>query len=233
MPKDPTAPKARKLKINVSADIGAVSGLWLAPSKPRAVVALAHGAGAGMTHPFMEAAAAALAERGIATLRYQFPYMEQGKRMPGARPGLIATARAAVAAAHRRAKKLPVVAAGKSMGGRMTSLAAAEAEGLLGVSGIAFLGFPLHAAKKMGTERADHLREVSAPMLFVQGTRDPLAPLDEIEPVVGDLGRRATLHVVEDGDHSFQVRKRSGRTDEEAMAEVANALSAWIDNLSA
>ena len=225
-------PPARKIKIDVGKDIGVVSGLWLRPPKAHAVVALAHGAGAGMTHPFMEAAASAFAARGLATLRYQFPYMEQGKRMPGARAGLIATARAAVAEAVRRGAKLPVVAAGKSMGGRMTSLAAAEPEGLAGISGIAFLGFPLHAAKKTGTERADHLRELRNPMFFAQGTRDPLAPLSEIEPVVAALGKRATLHVVEDGDHSFHVRKRSGRTVEQALSEVADALSEWVDTLN-
>lgn len=225
-------PPARKLKIDVGEDIGVVSGLWLRPPKAHAVVALAHGAGAGMTHPFMEAAAFALAARGLATLRYQFPYMEQEKRMPGARAGLIATARAAVAEAVRRGENLPVVAAGKSMGGRMTSLAAAESEGLTGISGIAFLGFPLHAANKTGTERADHLRELRKPMLFAQGTRDPLAPIAEIEPVVAALGKRATLHVVEDGDHSFHVRKRSGRTVEQALSEVADALSEWVGTLS-
>jgi predicted alpha/beta-hydrolase family hydrolase len=226
-------PTARKLKIDVGEDFGVVSALWLRPPKARAVVALAHGAGAGMTHPFMEAAALAFAVRGLATLRYQFPYMEQGKRMPGARVGLRATARAAVAKAVRLGKNLPVVAAGKSMGGRMTSLAAAEAEGLPGIAGIAFLGFPLHAAKKTGIERADHLRELSHPMLFVQGTRDALAPLAELEPVVRGLGKRAMLHVIDDGDHSFHVRKRSGRTDEDALSEVADAVSSWIESLSA
>jgi predicted alpha/beta-hydrolase family hydrolase len=224
----PQAPAAKKLRIPVSAEAGAVSALWLAPAKFRGIAVLAHGAGAGMTHPFMERVATECAALGTATLRYQFPYMEAGKRLPGARPVLIETARAAVAEAVRRSGGRPVIAGGKSMGGRMTSLAAAEPEGLPGISGLAFLGFPLHAAKKTGTERADHLSGIEAPMLFVQGTRDALAPLDEIAPVVEKLGARATLHIVEDGDHSFAVRKRSGRTIDEALLEVATALSQWV-----
>lgn len=184
-----------------------------------------------MTHPFMESAASELAARRIATLRYQFPYAEGAKRPPNARPVLLATVRAAVAEGVRRSRGRTVIAGGKSMGGRMTSLAAAEPEGLPGVGGISFFGFPLHAAKKSGTERAEHLKELDLPLLFLQGTRDPLAPLDEIEPVVAKLGRCATLHVIEGGDHSLAVLKRSGRTDSEALSEAMDAFAKWADRV--
>lgn len=184
---------------------------------------LAHGAGAGMRHPFLEALAEALAREKVATLRYEFPYMEQKKRRIDPPPVLHARVRQAVAAAAREG--LPLFAGGKSMGGRMTSQAQAL-EPLPEVRGLAFVGFPLHPAGKPGTDRGAHLREVRVPMLFLQGTRDELADLALLRPVVEGL-ERATLHVVEDADHSFHVRKRSGRTDAEAIEELAYAFARW------
>jgi uncharacterized protein len=217
---------AQQLSISVS-DSNAVSALLLRPPQARAIYAFAHGAGAGMTHPSMEAIAQGLAERGIATLRYQFPYMEKGSKRPD--PPAIAQAmvRAAVAEATRRCGDLPPFAGGKSFGGRMTSQAQAKAP-LAGVRGLVFLGFPLHAAGKPSSERATHLADVKIPMLFLQGTRDALAELDLLEPMVKRLGVRATLHLVKEADHSFHVLKRSGRNDGEVMAEVLDALAAWM-----
>ena len=217
---------ARSLSFEVAG--GSVSALLLRPREARALLVLGHGAGAGMRHVFMEEMAEALGERGVATFRYQFPYMEAGRRYPNPQRILTATVRRAVAAAHAAAPDLPLFAGGKSMGGRMTSLAAADAP-LAGVRGIAFLGFPLHGiGKPPGIERSEHLHRVELPLLFVQGTRDRLANLDFLCPVAEQLGSRATLHVVEDGDHSFKVLKRSGRAHEEVMAEVADAVAGWI-----
>ena len=171
-----------------------------------------------------------LVARRIATFRYQFPYMEQGLRRPSPRGVLLATVRAAMAAAAERAPGLKLFAAGKSMGGRMTSLAASEAP-LPGVEAIVFLGFPLHPAGKPSTDRAAHLADVAPPMLFLQGTRDKLADLPLLEPIVRELGRRATLHIVESADHAFHVLKRSGRSDEEALDELANAIRHFTDSL--
>ena len=213
------------LRIDVSEALGSVSGLWLDPPGATRVLALAHGAGADMHHAFMEALAGRLATRGIATLRYQFPYTEAWKRAPNRAPALVATVRAAVAVAVQRATGRLVFAGGKSMGGRMTSLAASQAP-LEGVAGLVFVGFPLHAAGKPGDERAAHLADVSLPMLFLQGTRDKLAELDRLRPVVETLPS-TTLHVVEGGDHSFHVLKRSGRTDDEALEELADTLAGW------
>ncbi|MGZ6125768.1 MAG: alpha/beta hydrolase family protein [Myxococcales bacterium] len=184
---------------------------------------LAHGAGAGMRHPFLEALAGALAEERVATLRYEFPYMEQGKRRIDPAPALHARVREAVAAAAKEG--LPLFAGGKSMGGRMTSQAQAL-EPLPEVRGLAFVGFPLHPAGKPATDRAAHLREVRVPMLFLQGTRDELADLALLRPVVEGLGG-ATLHVVEDADHSFHVRKKSGRTDGEVIVDLARTFASW------
>jgi len=216
---------AEALAISVSEKHGTVSALWLDSKGATRVLALAHGAGADMHHAFMEALAARLAERGVATLRFQFPYTEAGGRAPNRAPVLTATVRAATAVAVERAAGRPVFAGGKSMGGRMTSLAATEAT-LPGVAGLVFVGFPLHPPGKEGTERAAHLREVGLPLLFLQGTRDKLAELPLLTPVVEALPR-ATMHVVEGGDHSFHVLKRSGRTDEEAMDELADAIDGW------
>jgi uncharacterized protein len=184
---------------------------------------LAHGAGAGMRHPFLEAFADALANRRVATLRYEFPYMEQGKRRIDPAQTLHARVREAVAAAAKEG--LPLFAGGKSMGGRMTSQAQAV-QPLPGVRGLAFVGFPLHPAGKPDTVRAAHLRDARLPMLFLQGTRDDLADLALLRPIVEQL-REATLHVVEDADHSFHVRKKSGRTDAEVIAELARTFAEW------
>ena len=183
----------------------------------------AHGAGAGMRHPFLEALAEALAGQRVATLRYEFPYMEQGKRRIDPPPVLHARVREAVRAAA--AEGLPLFAGGKSMGGRMTSQAQAS-EAIGGVRGLAFVGFPLHPAGQPGIERAAHLSEVRLPMLFLQGTRDELADLALLRPVIGALPQ-ATLHVVEDADHSFHVRKKSGRTDSEVLDELARTFAGW------
>jgi len=184
---------------------------------------LAHGAGAGMRHPFLESLAKALADEGVATLRYEFPYLEQGKRRIDPAPVLHARVREAVTAAAK--EQLPLFAGGKSMGGRMTSQAQAL-EPLPDVRGLAFVGFPLHPAGKPGTERAAHLRDVRLPMLFLQGSRDDLADLALLRPVVEALSR-ATLHVIDDADHSFHVRKQSGRGDAEVLVELARTFAAW------
>lgn len=210
---------------------GMVSALLLRPARPSALYVLAHGAGAGMRHAFMENVAGRLAARGIATLRYQFPYTEQGKRRIDPEPTLLATVRAAVAAGREEAGGLPVLAGGKSMGGRMTSRAAA-AEPLEGVAGLVFLGFPLHPAGKPATTRADHLEKVSLPMLFLQGTRDELADLTLLRPVVARLGPRATLRVVEHADHMFHVLKRSGRTEDEVLDELVTTIDTWRESLA-
>jgi predicted alpha/beta-hydrolase family hydrolase len=183
-----------------------------------------------MRHRFMEAIAEALAARGIATFRYQFAYMERRAGRPDPQPVLLATVRSAVAAARDLAPDLPLIAGGKSMGGRMTSLAAA-AEALPGVRGLVFFGFPLHPAGSPGTERAAHLERVAAPMLFLQGTRDKLAELDLLRPIVERLGARATLHVIEGADHSFEVPKRSGREAGEVLDELAGTVADWARRL--
>ena len=215
----------------VEFDIGQahrVSGLWLAPEASRAVYVFAHGAGTGMRHAFMEAAAQGLAARGIASLRYQFPYMERGSRRPDAPPLAQATVRAAVAVTAQRAPSLPLFAGGKSYGGRMSSQAQAAAP-MPGVRGLAFLGFPLHPAGEPTDARAAHLSDVQVPMLFLQGARDELADLSLLQPLVARLGGHATLHAVADADHSFHVPARSGRNDAQALDEVLDAFAAWID----
>ena len=209
-----------------------MSALLDAPPAARACYVLAHGAGAGMTHPFMAAVAAGLFARGIATLRYQFPYMEAGKKRPDPPALAHATVRAAVAAAARELPRLPLIAGGKSFGGRMTSQAQATAP-LAGVRGLAFLGYPLHPAGKPSRERAQHLAAIEIPLLFLQGTRDELARLDELEPVVEALGPRATLRLHEDADHSFHVPRRGGRTDAQVLGDMLDALSAWVDEMIA
>ena len=206
----------------------AVSALLLTPAKPRAAYVFAHGAGAGMAHVFMSAVALGLAERGIATLRYQFPYMERGAKRPDPPPLAHATVRAAVAQATQLLPGMALVAGGKSFGGRMTSQAQAAAA-LPGVRGIAFLGFPLHPAGKPGSERGAHLFQVNLPMLFLQGTRDELADLGLLESLTRQLGRRATLRLFEDADHSFHVPARSGRKDADVLADLLDALAHWAD----
>ena len=214
------------IEIRVSDRIGTVSGLLVRPPDAWALYALAHGAGAGMRHRFMEEVATALAGQGIATLRYQFPYTEAGGRRPDPPAVLEATVRAAVSTAREAAPGLRLLAGGKSMGGRMTSSAMAKAP-LEGVSGLVFLGFPLHPAKQPAVTRAEHLDAVASPMLFLQGTRDDLADLALITSVCGRLGPRATLHVVEGADHSFAVLKRSGRSGREVMEELVTAIAEW------
>ena len=218
--------KTRPVTIEVEGS-ARVAGLLVAPSGARAGYVFAHGAGAGMAHPFMASVADELAERGIATLRYQFPYMERGSRRPDSPKVAHAAVRAAVAQAALLLPKLPLFAGGKSFGGRMTSQAQA-AEPLAGVGGLAFLGFPLHPAGKPSDDRAEHLYDVAVPMLFLQGSRDELADLTLLRPVVKALGARATLEVFDQADHSFHVPARSGRKDAEVRAAMLDALAAWI-----
>ena len=206
-----------------------VSALLLRPAKARWLLALGHGAGAGMSHPFMAKLAEELAGVGVATLRYQFPYMEERRRVPDKPAILTATVRAAVRAAGEAAPGLALLAGGKSMGGRMTSQAAAESP-LDGVRGLVFFGFPLHQPKQPGTKRADHLAKVTVPMLFLQGTRDELADLKLLRPVCAKLGSRAMLHVVETADHSFHVLKKSGRSDAEVFRELAETTVSWAES---
>jgi predicted alpha/beta-hydrolase family hydrolase len=209
------------------ADGQAVSGLLCMPGAVRAGYVLAHGAGAGMTHPFMTAVAEQLAERGIATLRYQFPYMERGSRRPDPPAIAHAAVRGAVAEAARRLPGLPLFAGGKSFGGRMTSQAQAEVP-LPDIGGLVFLGFPLHPAKRPSLDRARHLAQVRVPMLFLQGDRDALAEHQLIAEAVAELGDRATLTIFPDADHSFHVPARSGRTDAQVLAAMCDAVAAWM-----
>jgi hypothetical protein len=205
-----------------------VSALLDAPAAPRATLVLAHGAGAGMAHRFMAAASTGLAARGIACLRYQFPYMEAGSKRPDRPPIAHATVRAAVAEARRRHAALPLFAGGKSFGGRMTSQAQAL-EPLPGVAGLVFVGFPLHPAGKPATERAHHLDAVDIPMLFVQGTRDELADPALLRPVIERLGERAELVSLDEADHAFHVPAKSGRRDAQVLDQALDAIACWID----
>ena len=207
-----------------------VSGLWQQPERARACLVLAHGAGAGMLHPSMATVATELDGRGIGTLRYQFPYMERRMRRPDPPAVCHATVRAAVAEAGRLAPGLPLFAGGRSFGGRMTSQAQAAAA-LPGVRGLAFLAFPLHPAERPSDERGEHLSRVEIPMLFVQGTRDALADLSLLRPLVARLGARATLKLLEEADHSWHVPARTGRKDAEVRGEALDALTAWIDSV--
>jgi len=204
-----------------------VSGLLQVPPSARACYVFAHGAGAGMTHPFMTNVANALAQHEVATLRYQFPYMEQKSKRPDSPKIAHATVRAAVAEAARRLPQVALVAGGKSFGGRMTSQAQALSP-LPGVRGLAFTGFPLHPAGRPSDERAQHLFEIDVPMLFLQGTRDDLADLELLQPLIKRLGSLATLKLFDDADHSFHVPARSGRKDSEVVGELASVLAAWI-----
>jgi uncharacterized protein len=219
----------QRVGIAVGESLG-VSGLLQSPPRARACYVLAHGAGAGMEHPFMAAVAADLARRGIATLRYQFPFMERGTKRPDTPQLAQATVRAAVIEAQRLVPDLPLFAGGKSFGGRMTSQAQAAAP-LPSVRGLIFLGFPLHPAGRPSQDRAKHLSHVRIPMLFLQGSRDALAALEELRPVCHGLDPRALLKVFADADHSFHVPARSGRNDAQVRSEMLDALAAWVDTI--
>jgi uncharacterized protein len=217
---------ARSLTLEIDSG-GTVSGLWLRPATAKACLVLAHGAGAGMTHKAMTALADGLAERAIATLRFQFPYMERGSRRPDPPAIAHAAVRAACAEAARLDGRLPVFAGGRSYGGRMTSQAQALAP-LPAVRGLVFFAFPLHPAGKPSVARADHLAEVDVPMLFLQGTRDELAKLDLLQPAVNALGPRAKLVLAPDADHAFHVPARTGRKDTAVLADLLDAATAWM-----
>jgi uncharacterized protein len=222
---------AGEIHFEVSEKVGTVSGLLLLPQGGKSLLILAHGAGAGMRHVFMQNAAEKLAANGVATLRYQFPYLEKGIKRPDNEAVLTATVRAAVAAAKKYTEGLPIFAGGKSMGGRMTSLAAAKSP-LDDVRGLIYFGFPLHAAGKPSADRGDHLFSIKLPMLFFQGSRDALADLKLLKPVCTRLGKRSELFVIDGGDHSFHLLKRSGRSDDEALEDVARNVAGWISRLS-
>jgi uncharacterized protein len=221
---------AEKLRFAVPGS-GDVSALLLRPAAARWILALAHGAGAGMSHPFMSALAEELARVDVATLRYQFPYMEARKGRPDSPAVATASVAAAVRTAANSAPDLPLLAGGKSFGGRMTSTAAAELA-LDSVRGIVFFGFPLHAPKRPAATRGDHLTKVKQPMLFLQGTRDDLADLSLLRPICDALGKRATLHVMEGADHSFHVPKKSGKTDFEVLRELATITADWAASIT-
>ena len=230
---NPSAPKFDSTPQPVSITVegaGRVSGLLQAPAAARACYVLAHGAGAGMTHPFLAATANGLAERRIATLRYQFPYMEHGSKRPDTPKLAQAAVHAAVMEASRLVPELALLAGGKSFGGRMSSQAQA-ASPLPGVRGLVFLGFPLHPPGRPSEERGKHLLEVKIPMLFMQGTRDEFANSQLLQRLIEQLGARATLKLFQDGDHSFHVPARTGRSDSQVRAEMLDALAAWVETL--
>jgi predicted alpha/beta-hydrolase family hydrolase len=224
-------PRVQAIPVEIPvSDTVRVSGLLQTPARARACYVLAHGAGAGMDHPFMASVATELAERRIATLRYQFPYMESGRRRPDASPVAHATVRAACTEAVKLLPSLTLIAGGKSFGGRMTSQCQASTP-LKNVRGLAFLGFPLHAAGRPSHDRAEHLFEVKVPMLFLQGTRDALASLDELRPICRKLGTLATLKELMDADHSFHVPRRTDRSDSGVLGEALDAFSDWLDGV--
>jgi len=222
--------KAEEITFPAGEKVGEVSGLLILPKGPQAMLVLAHGAGAGMRHRFMEEAAQKLADRAVATFRYQFPFMEKGSKRPDGEAVLTASVRAAVTAAKKHADGLPLFAGGKSMGGRMTSLAAAK-EPLEGVRGLIYFGFPLHAAGKPSVNRGDHLFDTDLPMLFLQGSRDALADLKLLKPLCARLGKKVELFVIDGGDHSFHLLKSSGRSDDQALDEAVAKTSSWISRL--
>jgi uncharacterized protein len=224
-----TEASAQPLKIEIG-DKASVSALLIRPPRARAFYVFAHGAGAGMAHPFMAKFADGLGQRGVASLRYQFPYMEKGSKRPDPPAVAHAAVRAAVAEAGRQCHQVKLIAGGKSFGGRMTSQAQA-AKPLPGVLGLAFVGFPLHPAGKPSSDRTKHLGDIKIPMLFLQGTRDSLAELTLLEPVVKGLAPLASLHLAREADHSFHVLARSGRNDTEVMDEILDAFVAWADGL--
>jgi hypothetical protein len=221
-----TSPRAQPSTIAVD-DTHRVSALTLIPPSARACFVFAHGAGAGMTHPFMEAIAAGLGGVGIATLRFQFPYMEARARRPDPPALCHATVRAAVAEATRISHGLPLFAGGRSFGGRMSSQAQARSP-FPGVLGLAFLGFPLHPAKQPSDERGQHLFEVDTPLLFLQGDRDELADLTLLQALIARLGHRATLKLIPNANHSYRVPARTGRTEAQVVNELVQTLDDWI-----
>jgi predicted alpha/beta-hydrolase family hydrolase len=216
--------------IEIEVGSGVISGLLQNPPAARACYVFAHGAGAGMTHPFMSAVSEGLFERGVGTLRYQFPYMEKGSKRPDVSSVAHATVRAAVAEASRRCPTLPLFAGGKSFGGRMTSQAQAQGP-LANVRGLVFLGFPLHPAGRPSDDRAKHLYDINIPMLFLQGDKDKLAEPSLLDRLTKELGSRASVHVFEHADHSFHVPVRSGRNDREVMRDMLDAFVAWLEGL--
>ena len=225
-------PEAKELKFTAHEEKGEVSALYLRPRGAGALLVLGHGAGTNMRHSFMEELAQALGAAGVATFRYNYPYSERGGGGMDGEKVRLSTVRAAVAAAAKQARGLPLFAGGHSMSGRMTSMAAAG-EPLAGLRGILFFAFPLHPAGKPGTERAGHLEKVTVPMLFISGPRDALAELSLLEPAVKKLGKRATLHLVDTADHGFRVRKRSRSSTEPVMEELARVAASWMKRQSA
>ncbi|MCB0724809.1 MAG: dienelactone hydrolase family protein [Ignavibacteriae bacterium] len=217
----------KSLKVKVSKEIGSVSALLYTPAKPTAILVFAHGAGAGIKNRFMETVSNTLGDLGIATLRFNFPYMEAGKKVPDRKPVATAAVAAAVEKAHELYPKLPVFAGGKSFGGRMTSTAASE-DMLSNIKGIVFFGFPLHAPGRPSSDRAEHLFSVKVPMLFLQGTRDALASFDLIKPLCKKLGKKATLYTVDGADHSFHVPKDNKLTDSEVIKLICDEIKTWI-----
>lgn len=222
--------KAKELQFVATKSSGKVSALLILPKDPEWLLVLGHGAGAGMRHKFMESISLRLANHGIGTFRYQFPYMEKISRRPDPKPILLATVWSAIETAESVAGGVPLLAGGKSMGGRMTSMAMAEKK-LPNIRGLAFFGFPLHPSGQPSTERAEHLGNVALPMLFLQGTRDSLAGLGLLKPICKKLGKRASLHIVDGADHSFHVLKSSGKTDDEVLDELAQMTSTWAGSL--
>jgi len=223
--------KAEEIKFSAGEKVGKVSGLLILPKGAQGLLVFAHGAGAGMRHRFMEETAQKLADKSIATFRYQFAYMEKGIKRPDNEAVLTATVRAAVATAKKHGEGLPLFAGGKSMGGRMTSLAAAK-EPLESVRGLIYFGFPLHAAGRTSADRGQHLFDVKLPMLFLQGSRDALADLKLLKPLCARLGEKAELFVIDGGDHSFHLLKSSGRSDDQALDEAVTKASSWISRLT-
>ncbi len=219
--------EVRQVMFAATRSVIEVSGILMRPDHAKWIYVLAHGAGAGMMHPFLETIANGLAERGVATFRFQFPFMEQGRRPPNRPSVLTKTIRSAVRTAAELAPGLRIIAGGKSMGARMTSIAYSESP-IEAVEGLVFLGFPLHAPGRDSGNRGQHLRQVNVPMLFLQGTRDKLANLKLLQPLCDSLDGYATLHILESGDHSFKPLKRSGRTYDEVMTEAQTTLVSWI-----
>ncbi|MFZ0452959.1 MAG: alpha/beta family hydrolase [Ignavibacteriaceae bacterium] len=222
--------KTENIRFQATKSSGNVSAVLITPEKAKYLLVLAHGAGAGMNHPFMEMLSEKLVEKNFAVFRYQFPYFEKGKRSPDPPNILTATVSSAIETASNKLKDLPIYAGGKSLGGRMTSTAASKGT-LPDVKGIIFFGFPLHAPGKSSSDRAEHLFKVDVPMLFLQGTRDKLADLNLLKPVIKKLKDKAELHIIEGADHSFHVLKSSGRTDVQVIEELAESSREWVNRI--